>query len=245
MGGLAHYLEKAGIPTSQISLIRKHTEELRPPRALFVPFELGRPFGNPNDPDLQRAVLRSALELLTENDGPIIADFKYLDDCKIQDSSSITGWACPVNLEKPTSVVTDLDELASKLMQEVRLLEPWYHESMKNLKGRKLNGLTNYTNEELIIFLINFIKNPNLDSFIVNEPIERALKLACDDLKYFYFQAALARPDGASDLKINEWLYRHTNLGKAFFQIRDICLNHTSKKLNISGRTNFVPNAML
>ncbi|MBT5430476.1 MAG: hypothetical protein HOK89_11185, partial [Rhodospirillaceae bacterium] len=150
MGGLAHYLEKAGIPTSQISLIRKHTEELRPPRALFVPFELGRPFGNPNDPDLQRAVLRSALELLRENDGPIIADFNYLDDRKTQDSSSMTDWACPVNLEKPSTVVTDLDKLASQLTQEVRLLEPWYHESMKNLKGRKLNGLTNYTNEELI-----------------------------------------------------------------------------------------------
>ena len=190
-------------------------------------------------------MLRSALELLIQNDGPIIEDFNYLDDRKTQDSSSMTDWACPVNLEKPSTVVTDLDKLASQLTQEVRLLEPWYHESMKNLKGRKLNGLTNYTNEELINFLINFIENPNLDSFIENEPIERALKLACDDLKYFYFQAALARPDGASDLKINEWLYRRTHLGKAFLQIRDICLNHASKKLNISGRTNFVPNAML
>ena len=66
MGGLAHYLEKVGIPTTQISLIRKHTEELRPPRALFVPFELGRPFGNRNDADLQRTVLKSALGLLTQ-----------------------------------------------------------------------------------------------------------------------------------------------------------------------------------
>jgi hypothetical protein len=148
-------------------------------------------------------------------------------------------------LDKPTSFITSLDKLAAQLTQEVRLLEPWYHESMKNLKGRKLNGLSNYTNEEQIIFLINFIEDPNLDCFLENEPIERALKLASDDLKYFYFQAALARPDGASDFKINEWLYRQTYLGKAFFLIRDICLKHTSKKLNISGRTNFVPNAML
>ena len=78
-----------------------------------------------------------------------------------------------------------------------------------------------------------------------SKPIERALKLASDDLKYFYFQAALARLDGASDLKINEWLYRHTYLSEAFLRIRKIYLNHTSKKLNFSGRTNFVPNAML
>ena len=191
---------------------------------------------------MQRAVLRSALELLSQNNGPIITNFNYLDDYKTQNTSSITGWACPINLEKPTSFITSLDKLAAQLTQEVKLLEPWYHESMKNLKGRKLNGLTNYTNEELIIFLINFIEDPNLDSFLENEPIERALKLASDDLKYFYFQAALARPNGASDLKINEWLYRRTYLGKTFLRIKEICLKHISKKLNISGKTNSVPN---
>ena len=84
---------------------------------------------------MQRAVLRSVLKLLTQNNGPIISDFDCLDDYKTQDSSSITGWACPVNLEKPTPVITDLDKLVFQLRQEIRFLEPWYHESMKNSKG--------------------------------------------------------------------------------------------------------------
>ncbi|MCH7711818.1 MAG: hypothetical protein IH903_09315, partial [Proteobacteria bacterium] len=52
------------MPTTQISLIREHTEKIVPPRALWVPFELGRPFGAPDDSGFQKRVLLGALELL-------------------------------------------------------------------------------------------------------------------------------------------------------------------------------------
>ena len=70
MSAIAHYLEEAGIPTTGISLVRDNTERMRPPRALWVPFELGRPFGAPNDADFQSEVLRAALALLERPDGP-------------------------------------------------------------------------------------------------------------------------------------------------------------------------------
>ncbi len=47
MGALGHFLERQGIPTTGISLVREHTEVVRPPRALWVTFELGRPLGRP------------------------------------------------------------------------------------------------------------------------------------------------------------------------------------------------------
>ncbi len=75
MGALAHYLEVEGISTTQISLIREHTEFIRPPRALWVPFELGRPLGAPDNPELQRRILLSALELLEASEGPVLVDF--------------------------------------------------------------------------------------------------------------------------------------------------------------------------
>jgi hypothetical protein len=40
----------------QISLVREHTEKINPPRALWVPFELGRPVGPPDEPAFQRRV---------------------------------------------------------------------------------------------------------------------------------------------------------------------------------------------
>jgi hypothetical protein len=47
VSALGHYLEEEGIATVAISLIRPQTENTKPPRALWVPFELGRPFGPP------------------------------------------------------------------------------------------------------------------------------------------------------------------------------------------------------
>src|SRR5213596_1454366 len=49
-----------------ISMVREHTEKVKPPRALFVPFPFGHAMGRPNDPVLQHRVLRAALDLLAE-----------------------------------------------------------------------------------------------------------------------------------------------------------------------------------
>ena len=60
-----------------------------PPRALWVPFELGRPFGAPDDAGSQKRVLLGALDLLEAEEGPILADFP--DDAP--SAGDITGWA--------------------------------------------------------------------------------------------------------------------------------------------------------
>ena len=75
MSALGHYIETAGIATTGISLVRDHTERMRPPRALWVPFELGRPFGAPGDAGFQHRVLAAALALLDAPSGPVLADF--------------------------------------------------------------------------------------------------------------------------------------------------------------------------
>jgi len=64
VSALGHYLEEEGIPTVAISLIRAQTENTKPPRALWVPFELGRPLGPPSDPAFQKRVILAALRLL-------------------------------------------------------------------------------------------------------------------------------------------------------------------------------------
>ena len=98
MSALGHFLESAGIATTGISLVRENTELMRPPRALWVPFELGRPFGAPHAPDFQMRVLKSALALLERTDGPVILE-DFPDDAP--DSNSAASLVCPVNFPKP------------------------------------------------------------------------------------------------------------------------------------------------
>lgn len=76
MSALGHYLEEEGIATVAVVLIRPQAENTKPPRALWVPFELGRPFGPPNDPTFQKRVVLTALGMLVEGGGPVrIIDF--------------------------------------------------------------------------------------------------------------------------------------------------------------------------
>lgn len=56
-------LERGGIRTASVSMLPEVTAQVRPPRALLVPFALGYPLGRPDDPALQLRVLRALLRL--------------------------------------------------------------------------------------------------------------------------------------------------------------------------------------
>ena len=68
VGLIQRPIEYAGMTTVSLSLLREITEKIRPPRALFVPYPLGYPLGEPNNPDLQTRVMRAAFALLPRTD---------------------------------------------------------------------------------------------------------------------------------------------------------------------------------
>ncbi len=72
VGLIGAEIERHGIPTVSISLLNEVTSVIRPPRALFVPYKLGFPLGEPNNPELQHRVIAEALKLFQENDLPIL-----------------------------------------------------------------------------------------------------------------------------------------------------------------------------
>ena len=76
VGLIQSIVEKAGIPTVSVTLLREVTERVAPPRALFVDFPLGYPLGAPNDAALQTEIILAALALLAEEVPPaLIRDF--------------------------------------------------------------------------------------------------------------------------------------------------------------------------
>ena len=72
---IAAEIERHGIATTCLILLRHIAEAVRPPRALSLPFPHGFPLGAPHDAALQRNVIERALELLPQN-GPIINDYR-------------------------------------------------------------------------------------------------------------------------------------------------------------------------
>jgi len=81
VGLVAAELERQGIATVTIQLLREVAERVRPPRALFVPFAHGYPLGRPGDASLQRRVIEAALSLLEDPSlvPPVLRDFEKGD----------------------------------------------------------------------------------------------------------------------------------------------------------------------
>jgi hypothetical protein len=75
VGLIQRSIEAEGISTISISLNRRITESVKPPRALLVAFPLGHPMGNPFDKGLQRQILMEGLKHLRKITEPgTIAD---------------------------------------------------------------------------------------------------------------------------------------------------------------------------
>lgn len=72
-------IERSGIPTISITLLREVTERVQPPRALAVDRPLGYPLGAPYDVSLQKRIIMAALELLSSPvQEPLITDFQEI-----------------------------------------------------------------------------------------------------------------------------------------------------------------------
>ncbi|MBI2401488.1 MAG: hypothetical protein HYV20_01860 [Gemmatimonadetes bacterium] len=61
MGLIAREIERAGIPTVTLSVVREAWVRSPAPRTVLVPFRLGQVFGEPGAQVQQRAVLMQAL----------------------------------------------------------------------------------------------------------------------------------------------------------------------------------------
>ncbi|MDZ4863523.1 MAG: hypothetical protein SGJ01_08775 [Gemmatimonadota bacterium] len=74
---VAAELERQGITTVAIQLLREVAERVGPPRALLVPFRHGYPLGRPNDPLGQSDVIEAAFAMLdaVSPSGPLLKDY--------------------------------------------------------------------------------------------------------------------------------------------------------------------------
>ena len=64
MGLIQREIEKQGIPTIGISIVRSYTERVKPSRSLYLRRSFGHPMGEPFNVSQQTAILEKAFEAL-------------------------------------------------------------------------------------------------------------------------------------------------------------------------------------
>ena len=77
MSLIAAELERNGISTVVLQLLREAAEKVGPPRALLVPFAHGYPLEAPGRPEVQHRVIEAALQLLerTDRKPPVLEEY--------------------------------------------------------------------------------------------------------------------------------------------------------------------------
>jgi len=236
VSALRHDIERGSegrVATTGVSLIREHAEGMKPPRSLFVPFPLGRPLGSPDQPDFQRDVLQSALQLLETPTETVLADYPH--DAP---TSGDDPWACAVALAPPEPA-NESEALRDQLVEEIRQLAPWHAESRKR-RGRSTVGISGASLdqiEDLANLLADFAtgEEPADGEIDWNHPMPMRLKFASDDLRAFYHESATAQPGAnyPTDAALNDWLFNQTSLGTVLRQI--VGLMRESDDRRVSG----------
>jgi len=120
-------------------------------------------------------------------------------------------------------------------------LRPWYTEGVKAAGGRTLTGQFDMEPDAIADFLLGVLDSDAPVNPVEDLPIHRALKLATVELKYFYQQAALARPSAVTDVQIGDWFYGKTLAGKLYFALRAHFAQNGSDGLKLFSSNQLVP----
>lgn len=210
---LSRALEEAGLATVGITLVREHTEKVKPPRALWVPYPYGRPLGAPDDAALQTRIIRSALALFDAPAGPVLADFgEDVDQADL--SLPQASDAAPV-VEARTDVAF-----------EVTSLRPYYTQWLEAHDGRTGVGVSRIDQRRFrgaVRFLEAYARGEEADLPDRSDATsrEQLLRWVVDDLKAFYIEARMAQQPEASYQEVYAWLWGQTALGGLLRAIRD------------------------
>ena len=239
VGGLAHFFEDEGLATTQISLIRIHTEKISPPRALWVPFELGRPLGAPNNVDFQKKVLLQVLGLLEAKNGPVLMDFP--EEVPVSDTP-VQPLACPVSFQAPAQQMTETEAKCNAFKREVAAMRTWYDLAVEK-RHRTTVGVSGVDFDKIPDFICSFFEDIPQKSLNSNLALHSMLNLAVDDLRAYYTEALTAQPgqDGLSSQRLNDWFWNETLAGEIIFDVRTICKKSSDPFLKLAGNVLLVP----
>ena len=225
MSALAHWLEDEGLATTVVALVRLHAQKVAPPRTLWVPFELGRPMGPPNDPAFQRRVLQAALGLLdSDNEPGVIVDFPDDDP----DGRPDPNWVCPVQVD------------ADDLLAEVAQVRPHYEHALTRF-GRTSVGLAGVDIEQAAAFLAAYARDEKTQRPRGGMSPASLMRFCADDLKAFYLEAAGGGEGAPSSRQMSDWFWHQTLAAKTIQAIRAGSPASPDKQRQALGEKSIVP----
>jgi hypothetical protein len=173
---------------------------MRPPRALYCQFPLGRPLGKPDDPPFQRRVLEAALALLERPAGPVLEDFPE----QIADDAA-SPLVCTLPMRH--------DPTVPAAVEEARSLRAAYDRQLRR-SGRTSVGQAVEPDgiPDAVAAIVRIADGMPIEQSGLPGP-PRAVGL---DIRAYYEEAAIALAEHTPRARQAEtWFFRDTHAGSA------------------------------
>ena len=219
-----------------------HTERIRPPRALWVPFQLGRPVGPHDNPAFQTRVLRAALELLERPAGPVLVDFP---DDEPPSAPPEAALACPVSFAASVAELDVESALPDAFRAEVAGFRHWYDAAVRR-RGRTTANTVGLTPDEVAEFIAAFARGETPHNPMPELSLGMALKMATEDLKAYYNESVTAQPGRDTDpVSLENWFWGETAAARMLNEARKQCLRRGGREYVFLGNAWLVPRRQL
>ena len=226
MCGLAQIFESQGFSTVLVGFVKEHMEIIKPPRALWLNFPMGRPMGKPNDPVFQKNVIRVAFELLQKSPGPVLEDFPEIIPVK----EGRMSYALPVDLVYKVNQLGDIDKLTDEVNKELSNLMPDYLKAI-DINGRTTVGASEMKISNFVPYISEFAKGNKPKSPRKGFPAIPLLKLVVEDLNAVYTETRIYRDKIDNFETLGKWFWEETNAGKLLLAIEAVSLESDDQVL--------------
>jgi D-proline reductase (dithiol) PrdB len=206
---LARIFEEQGLAT--VALVSNPTiaRNVSPPRALHVDFPLGRPLGRPLDAEFQRRVLRDALGLLEQPEGPVFETFPEV----IRDQPDVPA-ACPLPPRSEPGVHPAVAEARA-------LAEPWQRFRATHDVSNVGRVLRPDDVPDAVGRLAAMADGVWWDE--AGFASEEDLFWSVADVRAFYEESALAIMDDVPAARqVEAWFFRRTDTGKVLVRLAEV-----------------------
>jgi len=255
VGVIQREIERAGVSTVSISLVREFTEKVRPPRALWVPFPFGRPLGAPHHVKVQQQVILRALSLLAAPAGPVLEEFALdPEDERLDARHQTLGRRCgpqgcslddlPLEDEAAPAppVETPYAGNLQGVLHELSVLQAAHRRYRERRRGRTAVGASGTAPERIadtVRAIHAFIegegmpaRSAELAQRLRELPELPYVRLMIDDLKAFYMESRveMAPGEAADASRVNDWFWLNTWAGRMIIAARDRIVVLTDRK---------------
>ena len=150
-----------------------------------------------------------------------------------------------MNFKQKPEARSSARQLVEQFTEEIDQMRSWYDIARKKNK-RTTAGVSGLSPEDIAELFSSFMEKKTRMELLEDPALTDRLRMGCEDIKAYYFEAVSAQPGQPTDSKsLANWFWGETCAALVINRIREICVEDTSAKMALLGKLLLVPRSQM